>query len=115
MSESSDVERVKAILDLASSLTGDARRELLDRECGGDAALRGKVEHLLRMHDSASSFLEPAPAAGDLGAAQETEFDEIPTGRRAAGRPTTRPVVPDADDHADADESDQPAAGELGR
>ena len=38
------------------------RRELLDRECGSDAALREQVEKLLQAHGSASSFLQqPAP------------------------------------------------------
>ncbi len=66
MSDRGDVERLKTILDMASALAGDARRELLDRECGGDAELRARVEHLLGLHDAASAFLEPVEA-GALG------------------------------------------------
>ena len=39
----------------------------LDRACAGDAALRAKVEALLRSHEEAGSFLEE-PAAYDAGA-----------------------------------------------
>ena len=35
----------------------------LDQACAGDAALRARVEELLRAHDSAASFLEAPPAA----------------------------------------------------
>src|SRR4029450_703447 len=35
------------------------RAEYLDRACGPDAALRGRVEALLRAHAGAGEFLEP--------------------------------------------------------
>src|SRR5947209_3064831 len=40
-----------------------ARAACLDRACGGDAALRGRVEALLAAHAGAGRFLEPDPAA----------------------------------------------------
>jgi serine/threonine protein kinase len=40
-----------------------ARTEYLDRACGGDAALRGRVEALLSAHAGAGRFLEPAATA----------------------------------------------------
>src|SRR5260370_7602314 len=43
-----------ALLDLPDA---KARATYLDRACGGDDALRKRVEALLRSHDSAGSFL----------------------------------------------------------
>jgi WD40 repeat protein/serine/threonine protein kinase/tetratricopeptide (TPR) repeat protein len=40
-----------------------ARAAYLDRACGGDAALRGRVEALLAAHAGAGRFLEPDAAA----------------------------------------------------
>src|SRR5438552_11088762 len=40
-----------------------ARAAYLGRACGGDAALRGRVEALLAAHAGAGRFLEPDPAA----------------------------------------------------
>jgi WD40 repeat protein/serine/threonine protein kinase len=58
------------------------REEYLDRACGGDADLRGRVELLLREHDRLGSFLE-APAAGP---SETTGFDpaDAPTGEPPA-------------------------------
>ena len=41
----------------------DRRRAYLDEACAGRPELRRQVEHLLRLHDGAGSFLEE-PAAG---------------------------------------------------
>jgi serine/threonine protein kinase/tetratricopeptide (TPR) repeat protein len=51
-------------LFIAALREGDPaeRAAYLDRACGGDAALRGRVEALLREHEQLGSFLEsPAP------------------------------------------------------
>src|SRR6516162_602394 len=39
------------------------RDAYLAQACGSDAALRRRVERLLRLHGQAGSFLEPPPAA----------------------------------------------------
>src|SRR6266540_1775745 len=46
----------------AEALEADARAAYLDRACGGDAALRGRVEALLAAHAGAGRFLEPDSA-----------------------------------------------------
>src|SRR4051794_34852952 len=47
----------------------DARREFLDRACGDDDGLRGRVEALLAEHDRLGSFLEtPAVTPQDAAA-----------------------------------------------
>src|SRR5262245_7720118 len=50
----------------AAEVEAPARRDLLDRECGGDGALRRQVESLLAAGQKAGSFLvrPAAPAAG---------------------------------------------------
>ena len=53
-----DPNRVKEIFLEAAELPDEAARAVyLDRACCGDAALRGRVEALLRSHDPAGSFL----------------------------------------------------------
>jgi serine/threonine protein kinase len=42
----------------------------LDRACGGDTALRARVEALLRAHQKAGHFLEGSPAPADRGPAE---------------------------------------------
>jgi WD40 repeat protein/serine/threonine protein kinase len=42
---------------------GTERDNFLDGACAGDAALRGRVEKLLKSHHEAGSFLRPPPAA----------------------------------------------------
>ena len=70
-----DAARAKSLFLAASDLPGGtARAAYLDRECGGDAALRVRVEALLRANDA--SPLEPAGAGGE-------------TGTRAPDRPET--------------------------
>jgi tetratricopeptide (TPR) repeat protein len=55
-----DAARAKSLFLAASDLADPAERAVfLDRECGGDAALRARVEALLRANDAA-----PPPVAG---------------------------------------------------
>ena len=51
--------REELIFGLAVTKTGVERAEFLDRECGGDNALRQRLEALLAAHDAQDSFLEP--------------------------------------------------------
>src|SRR5262245_38495816 len=44
----------------------DERAAYLDRACGGDDALRARVEALLRAHAQAGSFLQTSPLAGAI-------------------------------------------------
>jgi serine/threonine protein kinase/tetratricopeptide (TPR) repeat protein len=71
-------ERVEDLFHQALPLNPDARSALLERECGGDAALRSEVEHLLSAHDRAAGFIEvPAVVLGDAA------IDDAPAeGRR---------------------------------
>ncbi len=64
-----DPERLKStFLEAAEQAGGAARAAYLDRACGGDAGLRGRVEALLRSHDPAGSFLAtPAATAPEAG------------------------------------------------
>ena len=58
-----DPKRVKEIFLVAvEQADAAARVAYLDRACGGDAGLRGRVEALLRSHDPDGSFLG-TPAA----------------------------------------------------
>ena len=55
-----------------------ARSAFLDRACGGDVALRQRVEALLRAHDSADSLLDAPPdligSVDDQGTGPITEM-----------------------------------------
>ncbi|HLN32170.1 MAG TPA: serine/threonine-protein kinase [Gemmataceae bacterium] len=56
-------DRIESLFAAAVALPTPAERvALLDRECGGDQALRGRVEVLLRAHDRAGHLLDrPVP------------------------------------------------------
>jgi serine/threonine protein kinase len=54
----------KAVFDRVHELRdAEERRAYLDQACGGDDALRRKVEALLQAYDEAGSFLDPPAAA----------------------------------------------------
>ena len=78
-----DVQRVQSLF-LAAVESGDAsaRAALLERECGGDVALRQRVEALLRAHDEAGSFLDkPAvqlEGTSDVSPGQWLDADKLP-------------------------------------
>src|SRR5262249_30318388 len=62
------------------ALERQGREELLrflNEACGGDAALRARVEELLRAHQDAGSFLE-APARSPVATVNETPVREQP-------------------------------------
>ena len=62
-----DAARVKSLFLAASDLNDPAQRAaFLDRECGGDAELRARVEALLRANDAA-----PLPAPGEATVVSE--------------------------------------------
>src|SRR5262249_5740314 len=76
-----DAARAKSLFLAASDLSDpEARAAYLDRECGGDAELRGRVEALLRANDAS-----PLPPAGA----------EDATGVPAPGR------LPETEDYGD--------------
>src|SRR5437868_3367165 len=54
--------KAKELFLAATDLPAEERGGFLERECGGDAELRGRVEALLRAHDEPGSF--PAGARG---------------------------------------------------
>jgi WD40 repeat protein len=61
-----DPNRVEAVFTAAlEKASAEERRALLDEACAGDAALRDRVEALLRAHEEAHSFLE-SPAVGPV-------------------------------------------------
>jgi eukaryotic-like serine/threonine-protein kinase len=84
-----------AVIDLPDPT---ARAAYLDAACGGDAALRARVEALIRSHDNAGSFLAaPAVTAPAPGPAATRAFAAAPGAEasRTGGTPG-----PDADDEA---------------
>jgi serine/threonine protein kinase len=56
--------REEAIFDAVLALPPEQRPACLDEACGQDAQLRERIELLLRSHDHAGEFLEPALPAG---------------------------------------------------
>jgi eukaryotic-like serine/threonine-protein kinase len=59
-------DRTESVFAAAVALVTDAERAaLLDRECAGDAGLRGRVEALLRAHERAGHLLD-RPVPGGL-------------------------------------------------
>src|SRR5437660_67478 len=80
-----DAARAKSLFLASSDLADPAERAAyLDRECGGDAELRGRVEALLRANDAAP--LPPAEAGGATSA--HTPDRQPPT--EDYGDPTAR-------------------------
>src|ERR1041385_2037641 len=61
--ENNAQSREEAIFDAAVALPPAERAAYLDRACGGDQPLRQRVDLLLRSHQQATDFLEPAVAA----------------------------------------------------
>jgi WD40 repeat protein len=82
-----------------------ARAAYLDRACGGDANLRGRVEALLAAHAGAGHFLEP-------GVSEDPTH--LPTGATAAYEPQPQPLTEQLTgaDHPDTS-ADAPPAGPV--
>jgi tetratricopeptide (TPR) repeat protein len=80
-----DAARAKSLFLNASDLAdAAARAAYLDRECGGDAELRDRVEALLRANDAA-----PLPSAGQLN--QTVDSDPGPAKPGGTGEYTPEP------------------------
>lgn len=75
-----DPKRIKEIFLAASEQPDQAgRAAYLDEACGGDAALRARVEALLRSHDAAGSFLNtPIAVMPDVGCRETRSPDPVP-------------------------------------
>jgi hypothetical protein len=56
-----DSDREVSIFTQALKVASEDRDAFLDKACGSDNGLRGKVEALLRAHDRLGSFLEEPP------------------------------------------------------
>lgn len=71
---------VKRIFTMAAAADGAARCALLERECGGDAALRAEIESLLLQDQANDGFLNQAPVL---------EIQQIlSAAKQSGGRPT---------------------------
>ncbi|MBX3406615.1 MAG: serine/threonine protein kinase [Phycisphaeraceae bacterium] len=80
-------ERVQNLFAGASELAPDRRAAYLDEACGGDDALRAKVETLLRSHDEASRFLSsPTGEAPTLSVVSAAATAAAPVGEHAGMR-----------------------------
>src|SRR5262249_42278463 len=67
----------------------------LEAACAGDAALRQRIEALLRCHASAGDFLA-MPAAQQLAAGADTRLrDAASTGKETPPRPPDGALPPD--------------------
>src|SRR6266446_2763622 len=61
---SNPMDREVAVFSAARRLPAESRAAYLDEACAGDAALRQRVEELLRANEEAVDFLQdPAPGA----------------------------------------------------
>jgi len=58
-----DSNRDVSIFTQALKVAPEDRDGFLDKACGADAELRGKVEALLRAHDRLGNFLEEPPGS----------------------------------------------------
>ena len=66
---------VKAIFEAVLDCTSPAEQAAyLDRVCGGDTALRARVEALLRAHQKAGHFLQGPPASADGSRTEASEM-----------------------------------------
>ena len=83
-------EREVAVFGTARRLPEAKRAAYLDEACAGDAALRERVEELLKAGEEAEGFLqEPAPGAQrpeNSSAAPASQQDMAAPGERAGGR-----------------------------
>src|SRR5262245_31209417 len=88
-----DTSRLKELFVAAAELPPAERGAFLERECGEDAALRGRVDALLRAHDSGGSYLAeqpPVPPAVTEDSAHGPKGDALPP-RTVEYRPDAGP------------------------
>src|SRR5215212_4835300 len=87
-------DRLKDLFDRAAELPDTAgRAAFLDRECAGDAALRERVEALLRAHDAAGSFLADRPVPDPDETAGRAHGEDAPTAARPGPPPAAGALV----------------------
>src|SRR6516164_11542801 len=80
-----DAARAKSLFLAASDLADPAERAAyMDRECGGDAELRARVEALLRANDAAPLPAAPEGTVDSAPGLPETEDYRDPTARVGA-------------------------------
>src|SRR6516164_2035908 len=80
-----DAARAKSLFLAASDLADPAERAAyLERECGGDAELRARVEALLRANDAAPLPIAPEATVDSAPGQPETEDYADPTPRVGA-------------------------------
>ena len=76
------LDREEAFFNAAAGLpSAAARAAFLDQACAGDAALRQRLESLLREHEAATSFLEPQLAVTAIAAGPSAPPPEESPGR----------------------------------
>src|SRR6516164_6962271 len=81
-----DAARAKSLFLAASDLDDPAERAAyLERECGGNAELRARVEALLRANDAAPLPAAPRETVDSAPGQQGTEDYADPTARVGAG------------------------------
>src|SRR4051794_24347523 len=87
---SDPVERELSVFSAARRLPAEKRAAYLDEACAGDAALRERVENLLRAGEEAGFFLQqPAPGAqrpGDGSASLTLPGNVAAPGEKAGER-----------------------------
>src|SRR5271170_5237641 len=76
-------EREIEIFNIALELPARERAAFLDQACAGDAALRQRVEELLRVHERAEDFLDSPPAGLDF---KRTEPVNVPLTEKPGDR-----------------------------
>jgi hypothetical protein len=81
--------REVSFFSAARRLPAAERAAYLDETCGGDAALRGRVEELLRAREDAMGFRqEPAPGAQPLALMDHPNIARVfDAGATETGRP----------------------------
>lgn len=99
----------REIFETAVEIPDPQRRAIfLDRACGGDAALRRRVDALLVSHEQAGGFLENSPVAGGNDATMRV----IGAITAAESAPLPDPSVPhDSDD--ESSDPDETRSGDL--
>ncbi len=99
----------REIFETAVEIPDPKRRAIfLDRACGGDEALRRRVDALLASHDQAGGFLENSPVAGG----NDPTMRLVGAITSADSAPLPHPSVPnDAED--ESSDPDETRSGDL--